>query len=288
MNMNDMTLRRSTEEDIPQLKALWVLAFGDSGSYVENFFSTYHQPQRMFVAEKSGQILAMTAYFDSHLQQDETPRPFAYLYAVATHPDFEKQGLASRLLAKIYEIFQAEGYAGVTTVPATPSLHKFFGKNRFQDYFVEYRKTFSQITPDTKGKLTALSAEEYAQARGKFLEKTELSWVDYALDGLVYQKSLGELFHFELGQQSCLFALEQGSEDFFIWKECLGDMNLLPDCLSHVKGIYPLHTVEVRHPLPLDDWKKENFGMIFRFSPEHSTEKTAPLVQEGYLGFAFD
>lgn len=286
--MNDFTVRLSTKGDLETLKALWVLAFGDDGSYIENYFSTYHRPERMFVAEKDGRILAMTATFDAVLQQEGETFRFAYLYAVATHPDFEKRGIASGLLEKIYEILEEQGYDGVATVPATPSLHKFFHKNRFRDYFAEYRKTFSQISPDSSGVLTVLSVADYAQKRGAFLKETGLSWVAYAPAGLEYQKSLGELYQFALGERSCFFALEHAEDDFYICKECLGDMALVPAFLSRLQGMYPLGTVEVRHPLPLASWEKANFGMIFWFSPEASAKETAPLTQEGYLGFAFD
>ena len=46
------TLRCSTTQDIPRLRELWYLAFGDDGAYVDNFFDTYYKPERMLVLEE--------------------------------------------------------------------------------------------------------------------------------------------------------------------------------------------------------------------------------------------
>ena len=58
-------LRCSVVQDIPRLRELWYLAFGDDGAYVDNFFDTYYKPERMLVLEEDGVVQAMTAWFDT-------------------------------------------------------------------------------------------------------------------------------------------------------------------------------------------------------------------------------
>ena len=130
------TLRCSTVQDIPRLRELWYLAFGDDGAYVDNFFETYYKPERMLVLEEDGVVQAMTAWFDTTFVVPEEGRfRAAYLYAVATHPDCRGKGMAGRLLAWADDYFRTLGIPAVTTVPAEPSLHHFFGANGFRECF---------------------------------------------------------------------------------------------------------------------------------------------------------
>ncbi len=59
--------RTSVKEDIPALRELWKLAFGDSESYIDNFFDTYYRPERVLVLEDGGAVRSMTAWFDTSL-----------------------------------------------------------------------------------------------------------------------------------------------------------------------------------------------------------------------------
>lgn len=86
-------LRCSVVQDIPRLRELWYLAFGDDGAYVDNFFDTYYKPERMLVLEEDGVVQAMTAWFDTaFVVPEEGSFRAAYLYAVATHPDCPGEG----------------------------------------------------------------------------------------------------------------------------------------------------------------------------------------------------
>ena len=93
-------LRLSTPADVPALRELWILAFGDGGDYLDNYFQVYYRPERMLVMEEEGLIRAMTAWFDTDfLVPGRGEYRAAYLYAVATHPSCRGKGLAGELLA---------------------------------------------------------------------------------------------------------------------------------------------------------------------------------------------
>lgn len=199
-----MKLRVSTECDVVALKTLWKLAFHDEGPYVENFFQNYGTPSRIYVAETEGQVVAMTVWFGSTLHRQEKQYPFAYLYAVATHPDYEKQGIAGKLLLYVYDEMVKLGFVGVTTVPATPSLHRFFQKNGFEEYFVQQEWTVvlkadgrNEDKPEQEThqrNIVPLSAEDYGTVRNALWSQEEWSKVPVvSLDvaGFAYQQSVG-------------------------------------------------------------------------------------------------
>ena len=129
-------IRISRPEDVTRQRELWRLAFGDEGAYVDNFYRTYYRPERMLLLEEDGEVQAMTAWFDTTFVVPERGRyRAAYLYAVATHPEARGRGLAGQLLAGADRIFREWDIPAVTTVPAEPSLHNFFGANGFRECF---------------------------------------------------------------------------------------------------------------------------------------------------------
>lgn len=207
-----MKFRVSTERDVVALKTVWKLAFHDEGPYVENFFQNYGSPSRIYVAETEGQVVAMTVWFGSTLYREEKKFPFAYLYAVATRPDYEKQGIAGKLLLYVYEEMVKLGFVGVTTVPATTSLHRFFQKNGFEEYFVQQEWTMvwkADVRNEDKPEqethqrnIVPLSAEDYGTVRNALWSQEEWSKVPVvSLDvaGFSYQQSVGLIGGVETG-----------------------------------------------------------------------------------------
>ena len=172
-----MDTRLSFPADIPALRALWSLAFGDDGAYVDNFFHTYYRPDRVLVLEEEGQVRSMTAWFDTvFVVPGRGKFRAAYLYAVATHPDCRGKGLAARLLKGADEYFRTLSIPAVTTVPAEPSLHSFFGANGFRECFV-HQSQVSQLNAERPGSpvppslsLEALSPAGYGALREELLE----------------------------------------------------------------------------------------------------------------------
>lgn len=149
-----MDTRLSFPADIPALRALWSLAFGDDGAYVDNFFHTYYRPDRVLVLEEEGQVRSMTAWFDTvFVVPGRGKFRAAYLYAVATHPDCRGKGLAARLLKGADEYFRTLSIPAVTTVPAEPSLHSFFGANGFRECFV-HQSQVSQLNAERPAPLS--------------------------------------------------------------------------------------------------------------------------------------
>ncbi len=272
-----MTLRTSTPDDIPRLRALWVLAFGDGGDYLDNFFTNYYQPSRVLVLEQEGVVNAMTAWYPSTFHTENGDYRCGYLYAVATHPDCRGQGLASKLLAFCDEYLKNQGYHGVTTVPARPDLHIFFSQNGFRECFYQgEEEILSTELPTPVGSLALIPVipEEYRQLRKRFLADTP--HVDLDLDGFVYQAGASKLSGgglYQLENRS-LLCLEGGEAGQCYVKELLGD----EVALSLLPTVFPAHRYFVRRPQ--GDWA---FGML-----KWLCEIPWDWENQAYLGLAFD
>ena len=284
-------IRPSVPADIPAQRELWALAFGDDGAYVDNFYRTYYRPERMLVLETEGGVRAMTAWFDTTfcLPGGERLRT-AYLYAVATHPQFRSRGLSGALLAWADGYFRSLGVEAVTTVPARPSLHQFFAANGFQECFTHTQRTLASLpspTPETKGtaSLSPLSPQEYTCLREELLSDT--SHIALPEEAVAYQAGAcslspgGGLYRLSTSFGSAALCAEGMEDGSLLVKELLGSpqvrqtaLDLLPHLLPHWSGIY-------RTPGP-----DLPFGMLKWLSPDRA--QTWDWTSIAYLGLAFD
>lgn len=282
--------RISTPGDIPRQRELWQLAFGDSGAYVDNFYRTYYKPERMLMLEEDGVIQAMTAWFDTSfvVPGQETSRA-AYLYAVATHPEARGRGLAGQLLADADRLFQSWGIPAVTTVPAEPSLHSFFGKNGFRECFVHgafsCHPENSAAAPCAPVGLEPLTPMAYTALREECLTGT--SHITIPAEMAAYQAGAcaltpgGGLYALAAPHARAALCAEGMENGQLLLKELLCHPEDLDWVLSRLPSLLPNWSRAYRTP-----WGDTPFGMLKWLDPE---QKAAwDWSRTAYLGLAFD
>lgn len=90
-----MNIRRADKSLLPQMKALWQLCFGDSETYIEQYYDRFGT-ENSIVIERDGFLCAMGSCIPvDYVQPDGDVQRGAYLYAVCTHPDFRERTAAS-------------------------------------------------------------------------------------------------------------------------------------------------------------------------------------------------
>lgn len=290
-----MNTRLSVPADIPAQRELWELAFGDSGAYVDNFYENYYRPDRVLVLVEDGHIRAMTAWFDTtFVVPGDGEYRAAYLYAVATHPDCRGRGLAGRLLADADRYFRGLSIPAVTTVPAEPSLHNFFGANGFRECFKTFEgKLEPREIPAPKGDslLRPVTPAEYGAVREKLL--AGIPHIAYPVDALTYQAgccnlSGGGLYAGETAAGPVCLCAEGAEDGLVIVKEYLGSPTAKRLSLPDLPRIAPADRWLVREPMP-DDPKVSGgrkFAMLKWLDAEQ--EKNWAWDATAYLGLAFD
>lgn len=292
-----LTVRPSVPEDIPAQRELWKLAFGDSNSYIDNFYNTYYRPERVVVLEEEGTVRSMTAWFDTvFVVPGRGEYRAAYLYAVATHPDCRGRGLAGKLLAGADEYFRSLGIPAVTTVPAEPSLHNFFGANGFRECFRilggSLRREELPLSPSNV--LRPASTEEYGRVREALLK--DIPHIAYPADALAYQAGCcalgdGGLFVGDTPTGPACLCAERAEEDFVIVKELLGSFEAHRLACCDLPRIAPARRWEIRGPRPRDE-RPDLRGNLGKFGMlkwlDLALEKGWDWDTIGYLGLAFD
>ena len=279
------SIRLSTPADIPALRRLWNLAFGDGGAYLDNFFDSYYKPERMMVLEQNGEVLAMTAWFDTtFVLPGEGGYRAAYLYAVATHPDHRGKGLSGRLLAWADDHFRTLNIPAVSTVPATPSLHNFFAANGFRECFHHDEVRISPREGSISYPLRPLSPREYGGLREEFL--SGLPHIFLPDDALTYQQgcsriSGGDLYAVDAPSGRCILCAEGMEDGSLLVKELLGQPFACEETCQNLHALLPQFSGICRLP-----GKSVPFGMLKWL--DRSRADAWNWDDYAYLGLAFD
>lgn len=151
---------------------LWEAVFGDPAPLVTEFLRLFeHRPGFCMVAESDGAVVA-AAYAVPGLTVLRPGRPdlqARYLYAVATHPDHRKQGLAAELCRSLRDQCFARGEL-LLTKPAEPSLYPWYTEKIGAVPVLPCRTV--NVTTAVPGTATPLSPTDYAVRREALLAGT--------------------------------------------------------------------------------------------------------------------
>ena len=241
---------------IPQLRQLWKIAFGDEDAFLDLFFQHAYAPDRCRCVRMDDRIAAVLYWFDCSLEN----KKFAYIYAVATHPDFRNQGLCRKLMADTHQILSGRGYAGVVLVPQKESLRAMYAGMGYRD--CGGLNLFDCTAENRQLPVRTIGAEEFAVLRRTFLPAGGIVQEGENLPFLASQ------LQFYAGPDFLLTAYAE--KDVLHGIELLGDSSVAPGILASLgfqKGTFrtPGHSP---------------FAMF------HPLEETCPVP--GYFGFAFD
>lgn len=127
---------------------LWHEVFGDEKELINHFFVEYFEPRNLLFTECDGRVVAMLYIVEINTDFGST----AYLYAIATHPAWRGQGIASELIAKALEHARERGCRAAMLIPGEESLKSFYAKFGFEDvaYKLDFADGFDYGTGDSE------------------------------------------------------------------------------------------------------------------------------------------
>lgn len=204
-------------EQIPQLRSLWKAAFGDGDEFLDPFFEIAYAPGRCRCVTVNGKLAAALYWFETTCEGQR----FAYVYAVATDPDFRGRGLCAALMADTARLLQEQGYDGILLYPASDGLARMYGKMGY-----ERCTTVSEFTCEAAVEalpLRRIDKKEYAQLRRLLLPRGGVVQEGPMLAFLATQASFyaGEDF---------VAAVSEGDEGLHC-HELLGNLSAAPGIL---------------------------------------------------------
>lgn len=238
------------------LKALWALAFGDAPEMIDLFFSTAYAPGRCRYLTEGKTVTAALYWLDAEFQGHK----IAYIYGVATRPEFRGRGLCKALMEATHRELTAQGYAGAVLMPAESGLRKMYAKMGYRE--CSTMEAFSCCAGDAVD-VRMVSGEEYAILRRALLPADGLI---QEKENIAYLQTYASLY---AGQDFLLAAVHE--KDRLFGLELLGNREAAPGILKamgYAEGTF-------RVP-----------GDGFPFAMAIALKEHAQLP--GYLGLAFD
>ena len=131
-----LEMRPGRPEEVPAQKALWKAAFGDEDRYIDWFYECCGASADVLEVVEEGRLASMLALLPQTLTLPGGGTASGwYIYALATDPGARSKGYGRQLLRFVDGYLAERGADCVTTVPAEPSLFKFFGTVGFAPCF---------------------------------------------------------------------------------------------------------------------------------------------------------
>ncbi len=252
-----MNIANPSSAQIPDLRRLWEKAFGDEDSFLDCFFSTAFSPDRSRCVLENGRILAALYWFDVSCRDQK----FAYLYAVATDPEYRGRGLCRSLMEDVRTLLSGRGYHGLILVPQKESLRAMYRKMGYSD--CGGVSTFLAPAEPVSLPLRRLNTDEYAALRRQLLPESGILQEGVNLEFL------------------CTYALLFGGDDWIAAVSVEGDTLFCPELLGNPDAAYglvgALGCKEGNFRIPGTD---QPFAQYLKLRED--------CVIPGYFGLAFD
>ena len=243
---------------IPQLRALWQEAFGDSEEFLDLFFTSAFCTERSVCITEINEVIAALYWFDCTLEGHK----IAYIYAVATSIKHRSKGHCRKLMEHTHTKLSQNGYKAAVLVPGSKGLFDMYEKLSYKicSYVNE-----SEFAPSSnKTEITQISKDEFAALRKTYLPKNAVIQEKENLDFLA---SYAEFYK----GKDFVFVCSKDKEKLIV-SEILGNTNdaaCIVNTLGCKQGFF--RTAGKLRPFAM--WYDLSEGSI-----------SAP----GYFGLAFD
>jgi len=292
-------IRLSINADIPNLKEIWKICFGDDDAYIDFFFDNKYKNDQTFILICDSEIAAMLTMIPIKIiRSNNKSYNSVMLYAIATHPKYQGRGFSTQIMDYTKQYLLKHKVDILTLVPADKSLVNFYRKRGYSGgfYIREYKLTYETIKEFTRDKTNKLiiepvKPEEYNKIRNKQLQGR--FYVEYSNGEIDYQKKLSkrtgaDIYTLDIEDIKGCLAAERINNEKVIIKELLISKYIIYEVLIKIAKLLPAKEYILRLPPYIDEdfgGSVRSFGMV-----QLLREQDTNISQEtlGYLGFAFD
>jgi predicted N-acetyltransferase YhbS len=271
-------IRFSNRSDIPQIRNLMKIVFGDSDLYLDLFLK-YKYKDNCALIEENGTIIS-AAFL---LQATFHDVPILYVYACATHPKFRGKGLMNEILHFAHQISITQNLAGICLVPASVSLFTYYHKLGFENHFYNKKYVFDlsdfKILKSNTCRLSFISSEQYLMLRTKeFKIYNALEWDKnhYDLVEKEYVKQKGGYFKIQNTNTDIGIGFLYTSHFKCFVTELITKQNM-HETANCIFNTLEINTIEIITP------EKETCNGMIKWNPDFEQKQNS-----GYLAFSLE
>jgi len=285
-------IRLATYHDIPALKHIRKICFGESEAYSAFYFATrFTENNTLTYLEQDSPVASLTLLDAELLTADGHVFPVAYVYSVATLPNWRGRGIAAALSKYADDYLQARGVAASLLVPASAPLFDYYAKLGYETkFFVEkYEAACTDKESDTVLQASELEVGDYFRLRkeaysgGGYYVQWSTDALDFALQDCRLTGGLAYRLH-TAAREGFLLAYPM-SDNTVIVKESWLDGDLYPLAVRLLQQKFGTHRKYIFYAMQRPETvTAQPFGMIKCY-----TGKALPLQGNiPYFGLAKD
>ena len=127
--MKHKTLAIKINEDIRQIKEIWMRCFDDSEAFIDSFLLRYYSPENAITQKENSKIVSVSCIIPCLSEFGKT----AYLFGLATLPEYRNLGFASKIVKKTLEECRKNGFDVAVQIPSERNLKKYYSRFGFID-----------------------------------------------------------------------------------------------------------------------------------------------------------
>ncbi len=266
--------------DREAIETMWEQCFGDSKEFIDFYMENRMTELNMLVIQRQGRPVSMATFLPADIQTPIGNLEGYYVYAVATLPEYQGQGLSTRIL----EFAQQHWQKPLLLSPAESSLRIFYAKRGFQPVYVPKFYALQPAVTQDEVELKPATAKEYKHIRDEHWQGPGyVAWLEediaYAMKHAAFQQGESLLFTNQQGQQLVMYTIDGNTMRIVETTLGLGQLpGLLPALRQRFQEKYPDHEPIINYEYKLPD------GMVWL--PEQF--KTTRLKRRGYLNLVLD
>ncbi len=155
-----MKVRYANHQDIPQLKNIWKICFGDSDLYIDNFLKQIFMPENTVVVEMNHHVVGVVYLLPAKLGST----PFMYGYAIGVLPEHRGKGYTQKMLLFIKNESQKKGFV-FGLHPANDKLFSFYKQIGLKEMYGLKLVNASDFAYDSVCELIDITPEEFFRLR---------------------------------------------------------------------------------------------------------------------------
>lgn len=215
-------IRFAAEKDIPGLKEIWHISFGDSKEYIDMFMEHQFKNALTVVYEEDSKILSMFFLFRCDFSINEKTHPSFYLYAAATLPQYRGKGIMGKMLEFSKSYAAEKNFDFIILSPAEKSLYDYYSRFRFKACFKSKKITLALKSEDEyRADFSENDFEKMLTLRNMAVKKSDGSlWDEEYFRYAVYENDYtsGKT----VSTEEC-YGIYFKEDDHIIFKELIGE-----------------------------------------------------------------
>ncbi|WMJ23437.1 GNAT family N-acetyltransferase [Paludicola sp. MB14-C6] len=254
------------------MKKIWQTCFGDDMSYIDFFFERCFNPEHALVAYYDYKPVAMMFLLPTSLKISEKEYMGAYIYAVATKPDYRGMGIMKLMEQKAVEVSTSKGIKYLCLVPQTKSLYHMYEKIGYKTTFYVTQKKYMPLGTPNSSEIMIENCNkiEFTTLRKKFVHQLN-SFVEF--DNELQEYRFEEFVHTGIHilkvttTKTVGYIVGYQEKDCFVVKETSLDKDDLTKAMNVLVQKFKVTFVKVRGQKGVID-EILPFGMYKSLSPE--------------------